>query len=138
MIKKDVDDFFNNWNEQQDLNIAIVDHHMEKIKYNYLDNHGVKILRQKNMMEYCYLQYKDNCLMLNVTKDEMMVEHLKYTSNRKKAGVIAITKNKQLLLVRSCGELCLPKGKQDYADKDLIETAKRELKEETGRRCLYI
>ena len=103
MIRKDVDDFFNNWNEETDLNIAIVDQHMVTIKYNYWDNHGVskKILRQKNMMEYCYLQYKDKFLKPNISKDEMMDEHLKYISNRKKSGVIAITEDKKLLLVRS-------------------------------------
>ena len=139
MIRKDVDDFFSNWNGEQDLNISIVDHHMEKIKYDYLDNHGIskEVLRQKNMMEYCY-SYKDNFLKSNLTKDEMLDKHLEYISQRKKAGVIALTKDKQMLLVRSCRKLCLPKGKQDYYDKDLIDTAKRELKEETGMILLYI
>ena len=112
------------------LDLRIVDHFMERIKYKYIDGHSVK-LRQRALIEYCY-NFKDKFLPRNTSLEEMRWRYRHYVYNRKKGGVVAITKRNNVLLVLSYGLLCLPKGKQDFYDANIEETAIRELKEETG------
>ena len=66
----------------------------------------------------------------------MLADHKDYIKNRKRAGVIAITKNNKVLVVQALKKVWFPKGKEDYYDADLKETAVRESKEESSKNFL--
>ena len=136
-IIKEVKDFFDTWDYQKEkLTIPIVDHHVEKVKYELIDHYKVKVKTlQKHLMSYCY-NYKSKFLSPGISLDQMMADHKDYLKNRRRAGVIAITKDNKVLVVQAFKQVWFPKGKEDYYDADLKETAVRESKEESSKNFL--
>lgn len=135
-MQEEVKKFFDKWDyKKKKMTIPIVDHHMEPIKYKLIDVFKVKTKRslQKLLLIYCYVNYKNNFMTNDKNLKQMMEDHKSYTENRKQAGVIAITKNKKVLLFKKFDQVWLPKGKEDYYDTDLKATGIRELKEEGGK-----
>ena len=136
-MKTEVKDFFDKWDYQKrKLTIPIVDHHVEKIKYKLKDHYQVKVkMLQKHLMSYCY-NYKTKFLSPGISLNQMLADHKDYIKNRKRAGVIAITKDNKVLVVQAFGKVWFPKGKENYYDADLKETAVREAKEESSKNFL--
>ena len=138
-IKKEIKKFFMEWDSQEHkLNIKIVDHYMEKIMWKAIDDfeHEDKVKDQIKLscfIEYCY-KYKENFQPKAQSVDKIKKAHSDYVEHRKKAGFFIITDKLNVVLVKAPGieKLNLPKGKEDYLDADLKETAVRELREETG------
>ena len=124
--------------KKEKLDSAIVRHHVRDMKLTYMRKNKIEFLEfgTKDLINHCYEKYRDKFVEPGLTKNVFMKKHWDYVRNRKKAGVIVITNDLKILLVHSCKKLCLPKGKEEYFDEDLKETAFRELKEETG--MMYI
>ena len=113
--------------KKEKLNLAIVDYHVRDMQFTYEKKNKVK-LNTKDLMKHCYRKYKEKFLEPDVTEEVMLSE----LNKREKAGVIVVTNDMKILFVYGCNRLCLPKGKKEYFDENLMDTAFRELEEETS------
>ena len=137
-LKARINNIFHYWKlTKESLTIAKVHQHVKKIKWRYMKNHPGFEIKTDTLMKYCYRKYASMFLKSNVSERNMFKKLSEYKEERRKAGVIVLTWDHRLLLVYSNGMLCLPKGKEDYTDKDIKETAYRELKEETKLAIRY-
>ena len=129
---------FQDWKiKNEPVTIAKVHQHIKKIKWSYMKEHSGFKIETDDLMKYCYRKHASMYLKSNVSERLMFEKLRKYKETRRKAGVIVLTCDLRLLLVCANGILCLPKGKEEYTDKDIKETAYRELKEETKLAIRY-
>ena len=113
--------------KKEKLDLAIVEYHVREMEFTYEQKNKVK-LNTKDLMKHCYRKYKEKFLEPDVTEEVMLSE----LNKREKAGVIVVTNELEILFVYGCNKLCLPKGKKEYFDENLMDTAFRELEEETS------
>ena len=120
------------------LTLPVVLYHVQQIVWHHIDSVNVKgsAFSLENIMSYCHYKHRNKIIFKGkCTTLEAMQNEMEMYEKREKAGVAVLTKCKKILLCVSCGFLNIPKGKRDYFDKTLVDTAIRELKEETGFDC---